>query len=92
MEGAPAAAADEAAGASREARSAMSTSAPRDGGLSPPVAIAAAGPPRVSRVGTGVLGLFFIAGFGTLEGLSFGIFYFTKFALVPAVAGPRSDR
>jgi hypothetical protein len=28
----------------------MSTSASRDGGLSPPVAIAAAGPTRVSRV------------------------------------------
>jgi hypothetical protein len=56
VEGAPAAAADEAAGASREARSAMSTSASRDGGFSPPVAIAAAGPPRVSWVGMGVLG------------------------------------
>jgi len=45
VEGAPAAAADEAAEMSREARSAMSS--PRDGGLSPPVTIAAAGPPRV---------------------------------------------
>lgn len=48
MEGAPAAAADEAGRASREERSTMSTSSSREGGLSPLVAIATEGSPRVS--------------------------------------------